>query len=490
MTPGGYSKSLLECFSTSSGRGSLFWYVLPARYSMLSVSEVSQMVVRAPTDKELERVKTYGARVRDLDLSGAAKQAQEMVLDLWASWFGDHPLFPQLRKLRGLIVADFALTIAELVPEGCLKNLAMRREPSQRGHHFSTLLSDIDAVGSEGEVTEELISSYKGLDSFSASYVNTAQILGRKSPLWGFAHLATLRLHNDRPLAIDRAMLSAMAKLKQLRTLSITGFEVNKISRAGTFPALHRLELASTAPHAASLVSAIRLAKLESIRLDVDVDSQKDHRHIQTIISSLPTSLVRAQIAIKEAGAHTIVVEDVLSGLRPLPALEHVWIRIAYNASTTKSKPLPDLTDEALSSFVQAWPNLNFFDVALLPRSGYVDPPEPYVRPALDTILAFAHGHTRLTHLGLPYMDETSVLAGGSDTDGSDTEGHEDNAAPHSALRWVSIGEKVPARRTTADSRTARRLANALLRAFPKLQWDIGQDAHSFHTAQIGRAHV
>ena len=401
-----------------------------------------QKFIRAPDERELRHLRTYAARIRELDLP--YNHYQYASIGTLLHWLSPPlPILPQLCKMKWYFDRK-SCNMPPMAASGLVNSGNLR-------HFVFSLEGPPDPTDSA--IVRDIYPILTNLQSFSLSTALPHEgrvmtpVIDDESLIWRLAQLQSLELNTR--FTLTRPILVSLSELS-LQSLTLKGFSTSICARFPRlfFPALRNLSLAATASDIAELVQSISLPNVTSVFLIMDIMDNRsstlvDRATFLSIYSTFPASLRRVHIQLLSfkhegdetfwVGPNAINFDDFVLPLQSLRNLRELTLRVQLASLVYE---FMRLCNNNLKSLIPLWPELVLFDYHFHP-SLCTWTPLRQDHPTLDTIFEFARAHPRLLHLRLP-----SVLTDGLPC-GLDSIPAQEDAYPHlqgHGLLWFKVG--------------------------------------------------
>ena len=431
------------------------------------------MLTRTPTERELLSLRTYAARIRELNMPPSGLQC-DAIAELLVWLPPDIPILPRLRRLDWYFdrnCSEMPLHVTtRLLDCGNLRHLSLLLcDPLNL--YRSSLLNDFSPFLS-------------GLDSFSLQASNSDMwpaytrnfLIDEKSLIWRLPRLKSLKV--DDKFTVTRPILVSLSELS-LQSLTLSNFStsINAGSPRLHLPTLLNLSLTAAASDVVNIMQSISFPNATNIFLSINdqgpISTQRTTFH--AIYSAFPASLRRLHVKVNfrtpgwmprpsDADWQGPGVLDFDAFVRPLQALRHLQELTLYveHRDLVHGPLRLDMRNGDLRSLIPSWPELSLFsyNTNICPsffwRSLQCDD------PTLDTIFAFARAHPRLLYICLPGCVRLDPLP-------DDPPPLEDTTRPLEGhgLLWLKVDSSTSA--TPKDAADLEPIARAVDRAFPRL---------------------
>ncbi|KAI0366741.1 hypothetical protein BV20DRAFT_971472 [Pilatotrama ljubarskyi] len=396
------------CHAFSGPALSVLWRVTDGLVSLLSIlpsftrhADKSYVLTRDVSDAEWARFQEYAWRVRELYTSGDKHISPWVWTFLSRRCTAGFSLIPQLQRLESLRVsASEPGRIVLLTPT--LRHLVLSVEPALSGteeaqHIITTVM----------EVAQKVcIPHLASLRITSHGYL-TASMQPVLPPWPQLSHLQELEIMTS--FLLDAEILQTLSGFSGLRKLTVSArllFDVTAlpITRPRSpFSALRDLKIIGAPRVCAIFLEAVAPVQLDSLALRFTEWHlmPQDDPELALLMAALTTTATRALRRLEFAFASYQLPTSLLEVVQPALALDgltHVTFRM------DKLQDSLPVTDAALCTMAQAWPNLVDFEMSFGESDGdeedlAIDDP-----PSAQALILFAQRHPRLVRLVWPYV--------------------------------------------------------------------------------------
>ncbi|KAI0629683.1 hypothetical protein C8Q77DRAFT_1065735 [Trametes polyzona] len=406
-------------------------------YAFEPYSPRKKMFVNHLTEAHWTRFQTYAWLVRSLHVSDAVANLDASVWAPLTRRYPQGPLLPRLERLSGFVVEGMGLYYANLFST-TIKSLGLLVPYS----------SDEDLPRMIIQMAEPALQSITDLvvDDRAAERLGTQDIVR----YWELRQLHSLRVVHRTTVTIS--LLRSLSTFSCLRALHLAIYDTSEMGLQEEnfpIPSLQELTLSGRPRDICALMAATTLASLESFTILIpsicdDFDESfrlaqpGGARTLDRMCARLPPTLhhFRATFDCDCHSGHSLDSNYLL-----LPLVVAYGLR---TVSFTFGMATFHLTDEALATLADAWPNLTEFEIVTrmnplretyhrstdYARRRFRRSPRPRSRayghhfdeaaftggsrlsdgqPTIKSIARFARGHPHLTRLSLPFLDLDAV---------------------------------------------------------------------------------